>query len=130
MYTFHSPLARERWNRETLLWEVNRDLGYPIIVLQECGAYALAPPAPLDKRYYVSSAVEQVVRLGKASKVEVRNSPIEGKGVFATERLAKGEVVGTYNGKVFTYEHNEEIGNLDENFLFCLNDGANGKLQH
>lgn len=127
MYLFQSELARTRWHSEALLWEVNRDLGYPILVLQDSGEYSPAPSAPLDTRFYLSPDLEEQVGLGKAWRVDVRQSLIHGKGVFANAPILKNDLIGTYNGKVLTYEESETTEKVDDHFLFCLNDGANGR---
>ena len=43
-------------------------------------------------------------------KVEKRSSPIDGRGLFATTALAKGEIVVVKGGYVFTREQRDQIG--------------------
>jgi SET domain-containing protein len=61
-----------------------------------------------------------------ALKIESRRSPIHGRGVFATEAIARGERIIRYVGALRTHEEvDEEYGAREENghtFLFTLND--------
>jgi hypothetical protein len=62
----------------------------------------------------------------KRKKIEARLSPIHGNGVFATERIGKGERVIRYKGKLRSHDEvDEAYGDVDEDghtFLFTLND--------
>ena len=62
----------------------------------------------------------------KLKKIEARGSTIHGKGVFATDDIAKGERVIRYKGALRSHDEvDEEYGDVDENghtFLFTLND--------
>ncbi len=59
-------------------------------------------------------------------KIEARDSEIHGRGVFATEKIKKGERIVRYKGKLRSHEEVDAIyGGHDENghtFLFTLND--------
>lgn len=62
----------------------------------------------------------------KSRKIERRQSPIHGNGVFATAPIAKGEKIVRYKGKVRRHEEvDEEYAGFDETghtFLFSLNE--------
>src|SRR5690606_23134130 len=68
----------------------------------------------------------QMSKNKKVKKIEARLSPIHGNGVFATEKIRKGERIIRYRGTLRTHEEvDEEYGDDDENghtFLFTLND--------
>ena len=58
----------------------------------------------------------------------VRNSPIHGRGVFATRTIPKGADIIEYRGRRVTMEEADELPDSDPNnpyhtFLFELNDG-------
>ena len=61
-----------------------------------------------------------------AKKIERRNSPIHGNGVFATKPIAKGEPIVEYKGTLITHAEADEKyhGDIDtgHTFLFSLND--------
>jgi uncharacterized protein len=44
-----------------------------------------------------------------SSKTQVRESPIHGRGLFATANIAKGEVVAVKGGRIVTREQLQEI---------------------
>jgi uncharacterized protein len=62
----------------------------------------------------------------KKKKIEARLSPIHGNGVFASERIKKGERIIRYKGKLRSHDEvDDEYGDIDEDghtFLFTLND--------
>ena len=59
-----------------------------------------------------------------ASKVEVRESPIHGRGCFATERIPAKTRVFEYTGRrISELEANERYWNRPNLYLFALRDG-------
>jgi SET domain-containing protein len=55
--------------------------------------------------------------------IEVRNSRIHGRGVFAKRRIPKGKEIIRYKGKLITHEEADDQGPDDgHTFLFILND--------
>jgi len=61
-------------------------------------------------------------------KIEVRNSPIHGRGVYAAADIAKGERVLEYRGEIISWKAADERPPSDPNdphhtFLFSLSDG-------
>ena len=64
----------------------------------------------------------------KKSAYAVRNSPIHGRGVFATRTIPKGADIVEYRGRRVSMEAADELPDSDPNnpyhtFLFELNDG-------
>lgn len=61
-----------------------------------------------------------------AKKIERRDSPIHGSGVFATTKIRKGEPIVEYKGRLITHEEADELyhGDIDtgHTFLFTLNE--------
>jgi len=61
-----------------------------------------------------------------ARKIERRNSPIHGNGVFAKVPISKGEPIVEYKGKLITHAQadREHHGDIDtgHTFLFALNE--------
>jgi SET domain-containing protein len=59
-------------------------------------------------------------------KIERRNSPIHGTGVFSCKRIRKGEPIVEYKGALITHQQADELhhGDIDtgHTFLFTLND--------
>lgn len=64
----------------------------------------------------------------KAAKVAVRNSPIHGRGMYATADIAKGERIIEYRGTIISWKEADERPPSDPHdpnhtFLFSLSDG-------
>lgn len=72
------------------------------------------------------NAISLPANAAMPKKIERRQSPIHGNGVFATAPIAKGEKVVRYKGKLRSHaEVDAEYGAIDEDghtFLFTLND--------
>lgn len=49
-------------------------------------------------------------------KVEVRSSPIHGKGLFALEPIGTGELIGMYDGRIVPANYDE----VDEGYGYVL----------
>ena len=57
--------------------------------------------------------------------LDVRSSPIHGAGVFARRAIAKGEVIGIYEGRRYPAEHVvETLTDSEITYLFGLSDGT------
>jgi SET domain-containing protein len=74
------------------------------------------------------AAPKAAKRAAKALKIAVRNSPIHGRGVYATADIAKGERVMEYRGEIISWKAADERPPSDPNdphhtFLFSLSDG-------
>jgi hypothetical protein len=161
-YSLASAAARERWLHRAPCRVVSRELGYPVLVVDEAGE-----PVPLHQQQEqgelapacATCAACTAGAAGAASAAcatcaactactartpcapcaalarlvtrshlaPVSNGPgVCGLGVFACAALAAGELVGSYCGTVYAEEDWQEA--WDDNFLFNLNDGANGVL--
>jgi SET domain-containing protein len=75
-----------------------------------------------------AAAPKAAKRAAKALKIAVRNSPIHGRGVYATADIAKGERVMEYRGEIISWKAADERPPSDPNdphhtFLFSLSDG-------
>lgn len=55
-------------------------------------------------------------------RVEVRSSPIEGRGIFASEPIKKGEVVVVWGGLIFT-EEEIEAGKAKPHSVAAIGEG-------
>ena len=73
------------------------------------------------------------------SKASPQKSPIDGLGMFATEPIAKGEVVAVYGGiivpKINIEEYREKLGairgiQIDEGFFICPTEKKGGLFNH
>jgi SET domain-containing protein len=67
-------------------------------------------------------------RTSRAVKVEVRDSPIHGRGVYATRPIKQGERIIEYLGNIISWAEAESLPPSDPNdphhtFLFSLSDG-------
>jgi len=84
-----------------------------------------APPKPAPGK---SAAKKAAPAARAAGKIEVRNSPIHGRGVYAARSIAKGERVMEYRGEIISWKEADERPPSDPNdphhtFLFSLDDG-------
>lgn len=121
-YDFTSKDARLRWQRCAPCRLVNRDLGYPVLVVDDDGepvdpgsSEELEVSLRADQSKRWQEAVEKAVSEGWV-ELENRESQIEGLGVFTKVKVAKNTVLGYYNGTVHTTETWEELtGGNDEN---------------
>lgn len=57
------------------------------------------------------------------SKIEVRNSPINGLGVFAVEKIKRGEVILVWNPKLLTDEEVGKLTDLERQKYLYIEDG-------
>lgn len=81
----------------------------------------------MDRGTWNRPATHGMIRPMPTSKlIEVRNSPIHGRGVFARTDIPAGEQIVEYKGKRLTHEEADRrfADNLDggHTFLFTLND--------
>uniref|UniRef100_A0A7S3LN63 SET domain-containing protein n=2 Tax=Aplanochytrium stocchinoi TaxID=215587 RepID=A0A7S3LN63_9STRA len=128
MYEFRCSVAFSRWSNPFPIRCVNRELGYPILLVNEDGEYQV-PEKDKDEVNIKFQAEEHVEKLVKDGYIHpsVYNGPgLSGIGVFAGACFKTGDVIGTYNGLVMTYEDAENLSEEEEHFLFVLNDGENG----
>jgi SET domain-containing protein len=63
-----------------------------------------------------------------AAKIEVRNSPIHGRGVYAARKIRRGERIIEYTGRLISWKEADRVPPSDPNdphhtFLFSLSDG-------
>ncbi len=62
----------------------------------------------------------------RTRRIVARRSPIHGNGVFAASRIAKGEQVIEYKGRLMTHDEADQLygdgGETGHTFLFTLND--------
>lgn len=56
--------------------------------------------------------------------IEVRNSPIHGRGVFATAAIRKGRRIIEYTGRRVPWKEVPDVIDETHTFLFGINDGA------
>jgi len=131
MYAFNSSLAKQRWSDPRPCRVINRDLGYPITVVDDQGDYVRPLELDQDKVQYqlplqYKPTEDMRVKLAANYCAKLYNAPgIQGIGVFADQDLKKGEYIGPYCGLVRTYEESEELAE-EGHFEFALNDGAQG----
>lgn len=64
----------------------------------------------------------------RAAKIEVRNSAIHGRGVYAARAIPRGERIIEYTGRLISWKEADELPPSDPNdpnhtFLFSLSDG-------
>lgn len=126
--TYFSPLAYERWRTLRPCRVVDRSLGYPILLVDEDGAYA-APAAgggteDVLATHVCEPGLAALIAAGHVAALE-RRPGLHGSGVFAAAALAAGEYVGPYRGTVMTDEEWEARHPDTDNFCFSVNDGAN-----
>lgn len=86
-----------------------------------------APPAASDASSPASDAASPRAGTG-TRRLQVRRSPIHGKGVFATVDLAEGEFLIEYKGELISWDealrrHPHDPANPTHTFYFHLDDG-------
>jgi SET domain-containing protein len=64
----------------------------------------------------------------RGAKIEVRNSPIHGRGVYATRPIRRGEKIIEYTGRLISWKEADRLPPSDPDdphhtFLFSLSDG-------
>jgi len=73
------------------------------------------------------------------SKAKPQKSPIDGLGMFATEPIAKGEVIAVYGGIIVPKKdiglHREKLGairglQISEDFFICATEKKGGLFNH
>ncbi|GBG26066.1 Histone-lysine N-methyltransferase trithorax [Hondaea fermentalgiana] len=135
-YEFADASAHERFSSCRPIRLINRDLGYPIAVVDDDGSYLVPPDEDFEEENFLATqtrawlgAVQKCRRDGWP-RVENKTSRVHGVGVFAAQDIPAGATIGFYNGTVYTQEAWDELERLGEsrtdNFLFNLNDGAHG----
>jgi len=55
-------------------------------------------------------------------KTEVRESGIEGKGLFARDKIKKGEIIHVAEGKIFTREEFKRLSEAEQNLCYDIDD--------
>ena len=90
-----------------------------------------APPIDDDRNYWSEERIARALAAGKSiprkEKLQVRSSPIHGKGVFARLPLAKGELVLEYLGAIIDWpealrRHPHDPAQPNHTFYFALDD--------
>jgi len=104
----------------------NRSRTTPTPPKKDAPRKGVATKAALRKVAPRKSAAKKAAR--GAGKIEVRNSPIHGRGVYAARAIAKGERVMEYRGEIISWKEADERPPSDPNdphhtFLFSLDDG-------
>jgi len=87
-----------------------------------------ATPKRLTKAARGTPSAAKKAPAKKKPAYAVRNSPIHGRGVFATRTIPKGADIVEYRGRRVSMEAADELPDSDPNnpyhtFLFELNDG-------
>jgi hypothetical protein len=91
----------------------------------------IAPPIDDDLNHWSTERIDRALAAGKAvprkEKLEVRSSPIHGKGVFARVPFKKGEVVLEYLGAIIDWpealrRHPHDPSQPNHTFYFALDD--------
>lgn len=62
------------------------------------------------------------IRCYRSPKVEVRSSSLEGRGIFATERIEQGEVIAVKAGHIVTAEELPEITSTVGDYALQIHD--------
>ena len=62
------------------------------------------------------------IRCYRSPKIEVRSGGLQGRGVFATEKIERGEVVGVKTGHVVTADQIPEITSTVGDFALQIHD--------
>ena len=90
-----------------------------------------APPIDDDRNHWSEERIARALAAGKSiprkEKLQVRSSPIHGKGVFARLPLAKGELVLEYLGAIIDWpealrRHPHDPAQPNHTFYFALDD--------
>ena len=90
-----------------------------------------APPIDDDRNHWSEERIARARAAGKSiprkEKLQVRSSPIHGKGVFARLPLAKGELVLEYLGAIIDWpealrRHPHDPAQPNHTFYFALDD--------
>ncbi len=87
-----------------------------------------APHARLDAPSPRARSNAAPRRTGRSAKIEVRDSPIHGRGVYATRDIRSGEKIIEYTGRLISWKEADRVPPSDPNdpnhtFLFSLSDG-------
>lgn len=82
---------------------------------------------PAKKPVPAKKALKSAAKTGSA-KIEVRNSPIHGRGVYARRAIKQGERIIEYRGNIISWAEADDLPPSDPNdphhtFLFSLSDG-------
>lgn len=94
-------------------------------------AAAFTPPIDDDLNHWRAERLARALAEGKAiprkERLEVRSSPVHGKGVFARVPLKKGELVIEYLGAIIDWEealrrHPHDPAQPNHTFYFTLDD--------
>ena len=94
-------------------------------------AFKIAPPIDDDLNHWSDARIASAQAAGKSiprkEKLQVRSSPIHGKGVFARVPLAKGALVLEYLGAIIDWpealrRHPHDPAQPNHTFYFALDD--------
>jgi len=140
-YGCNSAVARTLWETLAPCKVVSRELGFPVIVCNDDDDRAPLRPNLEDFDEEVFRCAQETLWSAKLDlwrKGEVRlvnkHSEIDGIGVFLSKdcsRIEPGELLGVYGGTFYVSEVWDDVSIakpllFPEDFLYNLNDGANG----
>jgi len=112
-------VAFSRWSNPFPIRCVNRELGYPILLVNEDGEYQV-PEKDKDEVNIKFQAEEHVEKLVKDGYIHpsVYNGPgLSGIGVFAGACFKTGDVIGTYSMYITNDAINNMLSSLKINLL-------------
>ena len=104
---------------------------FPFPAMPKRLAAQIAPPIDDDLNHWSEARIARALAAGKAvprkEKLQVRSSPIHGKGVFARVALKKGELVLEYLGAIIDWpealrRHPHDPSQPNHTFYFALED--------
>ena len=104
---------------------------FPTPAMPKRLAAQIAPPIDDDLTHWSEARIARALAAGKAvprkEKLQVRSSPIHGKGVFARVALKKGELVLEYLGAIIDWpealrRHPHDPAQPNHTFYFALDD--------
>ena len=104
---------------------------FPFPAMPKRLAAQIAPPIDDDLNHWSEARIARALAAGKAvprkEKLQVRSSPIHGKGVFARVALKKGELVLEYLGTIIDWpealrRHPHDPSQPNHTFYFALED--------
>ena len=104
---------------------------FPTPAMPKRLAAQIAPPIDDDLNHWSEARIARALAAGKAvprkEKLQVRSSPIHGKGVFARVALKKGELVLEYLGAIIDWpealrRHPHDPSQPNHTFYFALDD--------
>jgi len=125
-YNFVSRKSNVLWHTWQACRVVDRQLGYPVLECDDNGHFVVPAPSLLIETPY-EHLKDRLESHYIADVYNSNDSAVNGTGVFTALPISKGDFIGTYNGTVFSEEEWDDE-TREDNFLFNLNDGANGVL--